>query len=152
MARLKRPLAQAPPRQRILHAARDLFYREGINAVSVEAIAATAGTNKMTLYRHFSSRDELVAAYLTELAAEGEGVWEVARAAHPGDPDAQLLRLRAIAVAAEALVELAVFKGLNFDDAHLLDIARKRHLNVSWWIENGITGNTNAASGPSRPH
>src|SRR5213083_1377843 len=61
MARLKRPLAQAPPRQRILHAARDLFYREGINAVSVE-----------------------------ELAAEGEGVWEVARAAHPGDPDAQL--------------------------------------------------------------
>ena len=90
MARLKRPLAQAPPRQRILHAARDLFYREGINAVSVEAIAATAGTNKMTLYRHFSSRDELVAAYLTELAAEGEGVWEAARAAHPGDPDAQL--------------------------------------------------------------
>ena len=90
MARLKRPLAQAPPRQRILHAARDLFYREGINAVSVEAIAATAGTNKMTLYRHFSSRDELVGAYLEQLAAEGERVWEAARAQHPGDADAQL--------------------------------------------------------------
>jgi len=62
-----------------------------------------------------------------------------------GDPDDQLLRLRAIAVAAEALVELAVFKGLNFDDSHLVDIARKRHLNVRWWIENGITGNSNAA-------
>ena len=91
MARLKRQSAQSPPpRERILHAARELFYRDGINAVSVEAIAAAAGTNKMTLYRHFSSRDELVAAYLTELAAEGEGVWEAARAAHPGDPDAQL--------------------------------------------------------------
>jgi len=36
--------------------------------VSVEAIAAAAGTNKMTLYRHFSSKDELVAAYLAALA------------------------------------------------------------------------------------
>ena len=74
-----------PPRERILQAARELFYRDGINAVSVDAIAAAADTNKMTLYRHFSSRDELVAAYLEQLAAEGEGVWETARAAHPGD-------------------------------------------------------------------
>jgi AcrR family transcriptional regulator len=89
MARLKRHLAP-PPRERILHAARELFYRDGINAVSTEAIAAAAGTNKMTLYRHFSSKDELVAAYLSELAEEGEGLWEKARAAHPGDADAQL--------------------------------------------------------------
>ena len=73
-----------------MQAARELFYRDGINAVSVDAIAAAAGTNKMTLYRHFSSRDELIAAYLEQLAAEGEGVWEEARAAHPGDPQAQL--------------------------------------------------------------
>jgi AcrR family transcriptional regulator len=79
-----------PPRERILQAARELFYREGINAVSVDAIAAAAGTNKMTLYRHFESRDALIAAYLGELAAEGEGVWDEARAAHPGSPDAQL--------------------------------------------------------------
>jgi AcrR family transcriptional regulator len=58
--------------------------------VSVEAIAAAAGTNKMTLYRHFNSRDELVAAYLAELAAEGDAVWEAASTAHPGDPDGQL--------------------------------------------------------------
>src|SRR5437867_158345 len=91
MRRLKRQSAQAPPpRERILHAARELFYRDGIKAVSVDAIAAAAGTNKMTLYRHFSSRDELVAAYLEQLAAEGEAVWETARAAHPGNPDAQL--------------------------------------------------------------
>jgi AcrR family transcriptional regulator len=90
MARLKRPSEQPPPRERILQTARELFYRDGINAVSMDAIAAAAGTNKMTLYRHFSSRDELVAAYLEQLAAEGEGVWETARAAHPGNPDAQL--------------------------------------------------------------
>jgi AcrR family transcriptional regulator len=79
-----------PPRERILRAARELFYRDGINAVSVDAIAAAAGTNKMTLYRHFSSKDELVAAYLSQLADEGEGLWDKARDAHPGDPDAQL--------------------------------------------------------------
>jgi len=79
-----------PPRQRILQAARELFYRDGINAVSVDAIATAAGTNKMTLYRQFASKDELIAAYLGELAAEGEGVWDEARAARPGDPQAQL--------------------------------------------------------------
>jgi len=90
MARLKRAAAPPPPRERILQAARELFHRDGIRAVSVDALAAAAGTNKMTLYRHFSSRDELIAAYLQELATEGEGVWDEARAVHPGDPEAQL--------------------------------------------------------------
>jgi len=87
---LKRQTAKIPPRERILQAARELFYRDGINAVGVDAIAAAADTNKMTLYRHFSSKDELVAAYLSELAAEGDAVWAEARNAHPGDPDGQL--------------------------------------------------------------
>ena len=87
---MKRHAEKAPPRERILQAARELFYRDGINAVSVDAIASAAGTNKMTVYRHFSSKDELIAAYLDVLAAEGEAVWAEARARHPGDPDAQL--------------------------------------------------------------
>jgi len=45
-----------PPRARILAAAGELFYREGIRAVGVEAIAEAAGTNKMTLYRHYTNR------------------------------------------------------------------------------------------------
>ena len=90
MARLKRGALRAPPRERILRAARELFYRDGVNGVSVEALAAAADTNKMTLYRHFSSKDELVAAYLSELAQEGESLWDAARSAHPGDADAQL--------------------------------------------------------------
>jgi AcrR family transcriptional regulator len=79
-----------PPRERILQTARELFYRDGINAVGVDAIAAAAGTNKMTLYRHFESKDELVAAYLKSLADEGDALWGEARDKHPGDADAQL--------------------------------------------------------------
>ncbi|TMG81192.1 MAG: helix-turn-helix transcriptional regulator, partial [Betaproteobacteria bacterium] len=73
---MKRGALRAPPRERILRAARELFYRDGVNGVSVEALAAAADTNKMTLYRHFSSKDELVAAYLSELAQEGESLWD----------------------------------------------------------------------------
>ena len=79
-----------PPRERILQAARELFYRDGIRAVGVEAIAAAAGTNKMTLYRHFASKDELVAAYLQELASEGEALWEEAKSRYPGEAETQL--------------------------------------------------------------
>lgn len=81
---------QAPPRERILAAASDLFYRQGIRAVGVEAIAEAAGTNKMTLYRHFDSKDELVAEYLRCLATEAGGFWTDLEAAHPGDPRGQL--------------------------------------------------------------
>ena len=85
--------ARPAPRERILAAARELFYRDGIRPVGVEAIAAAAGTNKMTLYRHFDSKDALVAAYLSELAADGEKLWETVRAGHAGDPQAQLRAL-----------------------------------------------------------
>jgi AcrR family transcriptional regulator len=79
-----------PPRERIIAVARDLFYRHGIRAVGVEAIAEAAGTNKMTLYRHFDSKDELVAEYLRGLAAEKGDVWAALEAGNPGDPRAQL--------------------------------------------------------------
>src|ERR1700742_3461809 len=79
-----------PPRARILAAAAELFYRNGIRAVGVESIAEAAGTNKMTLYRHFSSKDELVAEYLRQSAKGEVANWERLKAAHPGDPLAQL--------------------------------------------------------------
>jgi AcrR family transcriptional regulator len=75
-----------PPRERILAVASDLFYRQGIRAVGVESIAEAAGTNKMTLYRHFTSKDELVAEYLRRLAAEAVTHFEALKAAHPGKP------------------------------------------------------------------
>ena len=79
-----------PPRQRILAAAGELFYHHGIRAVGVESIAEAAGTNKMTLYRHFESKDELVAEYLRQEAAKGEASWAALEAQHPGDPLAQV--------------------------------------------------------------
>ena len=79
-----------PPRERIIAAARDLFYRHGIRAVGVDAIAEAAGTNKMTLYRHFESKDALVAEYLRGLAVEKHDIWSALQAAHPGDPRAEL--------------------------------------------------------------
>lgn len=75
--------AALPPRQRIMATARDLFYRNGLHSVGVEAIAEAALTNKMTLYRHFKSKDDLIVAYLTMLADEGDAVWTQIAEAHP---------------------------------------------------------------------
>ncbi|MGZ4999150.1 MAG: TetR/AcrR family transcriptional regulator [Methylomonas sp.] len=51
-------------RQRLLDAATELFYSQGIKATGIDAIVKLAGTNKMTLYNHFPSKDELVIAFL----------------------------------------------------------------------------------------
>jgi AcrR family transcriptional regulator len=81
---------QPAPRERILAAARELLFCHGIRAVGVDAIAEAAGTNKMTLYRHFASKDELVAECLRQAAQEADSCWARFGAAHPGDPLAQL--------------------------------------------------------------
>jgi AcrR family transcriptional regulator len=79
-----------PPRERILVAARELFLRHGVHGVGVETIAEAAGTNKMTLYRHFESKELLVAECLRGIAAEGEAIWVDLAEAHPGNPLAQV--------------------------------------------------------------
>src|SRR5436309_3369723 len=56
--------AASPTRKRIVDAATKLFYAEGIGRVSVDAVAEKAGLTKRTLYYHFKSKDELIAAYL----------------------------------------------------------------------------------------
>ena len=58
------PRAGSDARERILETAERLFYRDGYRAVGVDAIIAESGVAKMTLYRHFRSKDELIAAYL----------------------------------------------------------------------------------------
>jgi len=50
--------------ERIVAAASNLFYGEGIGRVSMDAVAEKAGVTKRTLYYHFRSKDDLVAAYL----------------------------------------------------------------------------------------
>jgi AcrR family transcriptional regulator len=89
---------KAPPRARILKAASELFYRHGLHAVGVDAVAEAAGTNKTTLYRHFASKDELIAECLREFGRELEIVWAETEQAHAARPRDQLLAwLRVIA-------------------------------------------------------
>jgi AcrR family transcriptional regulator len=85
------PVLTVPrPRERILAAARDLFRRHGIRGVGVETIADAADTNKMTLYRHFGSKEDLIVAYLRGVAIEVDAMWQDLERDHPGDTQAQL--------------------------------------------------------------
>jgi AcrR family transcriptional regulator len=59
-------------RQRILATATDLFYRQGVRAIGIDEVIARAGVAKASLYRHFRTKDELVAAFL---AREDEDFW-----------------------------------------------------------------------------
>jgi AcrR family transcriptional regulator len=83
--------AAARPRARILKAAGELFYRLGLHTVSVDAIAEAADTNKTTLYRHFASKDDLVAECLREYGRELETAWAEIERVHAGRPKEQLL-------------------------------------------------------------
>lgn len=51
-------------RERILRTAHDLFYRDGIRATGVDRLIAESGVAKLTFYRHFASKDDLVRAFL----------------------------------------------------------------------------------------
>jgi len=54
--------------ERLVEAATELFYAVGLRAVSVEKVIERAGTTKVTFYRHFKTKDELVVAYLRSQA------------------------------------------------------------------------------------
>ena len=77
-------------RDRIMQTAGELFYRFGIHAVGVDTIASEAGTNKMSFYRNFASKDDLVAEYLRGEEREALLWWDETLAAHAGDPRLQI--------------------------------------------------------------
>jgi AcrR family transcriptional regulator len=90
-AKTRRPRRSTiPVRERILVAAGDLFHKQGIRGVGVEAIAEAAQTNKMTLYRHFDSKDELITEWVRGIVAHKEEDWKDLNAKHRGDPEGQL--------------------------------------------------------------
>lgn len=63
------PLATLPPRERILKTASDLFYRFSVHSVGIDRIIAESGVAKMTFYKHFPSKADLVATYLRHKSA-----------------------------------------------------------------------------------
>ncbi|MDP9680089.1 helix-turn-helix domain-containing protein [Streptomyces griseoviridis] len=86
-------VAKLPPRERILDAAEELFQREGISRVGVQAIAERAETTKMAIYRHFETKDALVAEWLRIVAADYQAAFDRVEADHPGRPREQILGL-----------------------------------------------------------
>ncbi len=54
----------AAPRERILNVAHDLFYRDGIRATGIDRVIAESGVAKVTFYRQFASKDDLILAFL----------------------------------------------------------------------------------------
>ncbi|WP_144138048.1 TetR/AcrR family transcriptional regulator [Paraburkholderia sp. BCC1884] len=76
--------------QYLLRAAEELFYREGVRMVGVDAVVERAGVNKMSLYRQFSSKDDLILAYLARKDEQFFGYVEKSFAKHPGEPAKQL--------------------------------------------------------------
>ena len=107
-------------RTRILNAASELFYFEGINATGVGRIASKASVSKRTLYQHFASKSALVEEYLRQLRQEaGE-----AKRATPENPDttprAQLLALFDIADGGDARVRGCPFHNAAVEAAGVM--------------------------------
>jgi AcrR family transcriptional regulator len=99
-------------RSRILEAAYELFSRRGIRAVGIDAIIRESGVARMTLYRHFGSKDELVLAFLERREQRWTKDWlqheAERRAADPGE------RLLAIFDVFDAWFGREDFEGCSF--------------------------------------
>ena len=75
-------------------AAYDLFSRRGVRAVGIDEVIERAGVAKATLYRHFSSKDELVLAFLERREVRGTHGWVEAEARRRGStPEESLLAI-----------------------------------------------------------
>ncbi|WP_181786351.1 TetR/AcrR family transcriptional regulator [Streptomyces phytophilus] len=80
--------AKSPARSRVLDAATRLFYADGVHTVGVDRIIAEAGVAKATFYHHFRTKDDLVAAYLTDQCRRQQ---QAAEALAGGPPRATVL-------------------------------------------------------------
>lgn len=78
---------RVPARERLLKAAAELFYRDGVAATGIDTITARAGVAKMSLYNNFSSKADLVNAYVEERCADWHDLLRVrlSAAATPKD-------------------------------------------------------------------
>ena len=99
-------------RQRVLDTAAELFYRDGVRAVGVDRIAAESGVAKMTLYYHFRSKDELVAAWLRRRDEEWMSWLGAAVRRRRGN------RVLAVFAALREWFETPTFRGCAFINAY----------------------------------
>ena len=88
------PAAAPSPRERILLAAHDLFYRDGIRATGIDRVIAESGVAKVTFYRQFASKDELILAFLAHRHERWMAWFAQALAHHGGNLAALVPALR----------------------------------------------------------
>jgi AcrR family transcriptional regulator len=101
-----------PARERILEAAYDLFSRRGIRAVGIDTIVEASGVARMTLYRHFASKEALVLAFLERRDARWTRGWLQAEVERRSDDPAE--RLLAIFDVFDAWFRRPDFEGCAF--------------------------------------
>ena len=77
----------------ILDAAENLFYLKGTRNVGIDAVVKRAGVNKMSLYRQFESKEDLLQHYLVRTDQRFWAYFDASIDKHPGDPRHQLRQL-----------------------------------------------------------
>jgi AcrR family transcriptional regulator len=80
----------AEVRERILRTASELFYKRGVRAVGVDLVVEEAGVAKTSLYRHFRTKDDLIAAFLAREDEDFWSQWNGVTEQHKSDPAAEL--------------------------------------------------------------
>lgn len=103
-----------PVRERILDAAARRYYADGIRASSADRLIAEAGVSKVTFYRHFPTKDDLITAYLTQQLTEVEQLFTAKRAEQVGAPGDVL---RWYAEGLGSLMRTPGFRGCAFINA-----------------------------------
>jgi AcrR family transcriptional regulator len=101
------------PRDRVLDTADRLFFSVGVHAVGVDRIIEEAGVARATLFRHFRTKDDLVAAYLERRADRARAMLTELRAAH-AEPGRMLV---AIADVVDDYRSQPGFRGCEFINA-----------------------------------
>jgi AcrR family transcriptional regulator len=109
----KQPAKRPSPRERLLAASDELFYRDGVHSTGIDAVIEKAGVAKGSLYYIFGGKDELVAAYLRGRLQKWRQAVEAAQAS-AADPDAKILT---VFDAIAEYVSLPEFRGCPFHNA-----------------------------------
>lgn len=150
----KQSFAALPPRERILVAAHELFYSEGIRATGVDRIIERSSVSKVTFYRQYASKDELIRAYL-DYRHQGWMSWFQSSLAQESRDGAS---------AVEALLRTlggwfsqSHFRGCAFlnaaaelgsTDAGILEVVRQHKKEMACVLDE-LFGSSTASAGPS---
>src|SRR5919109_1613461 len=90
MAPVRPKSPRPPPRERLLEAADELFYAEGINSVGIDRVIERADVARASLYSTFGSKDQLIRGYLERRMERSQARLRAAAETHH-DPRERLL-------------------------------------------------------------